>query len=155
MTQRKEKDIIDFMIEINRVWQLSINEKSFLEGILELILKPSKTTFNLVESALDEDYPMLLTYIPNHYIEDYATDYLDMIDEDDCKSDLGDFSDRKVLEECQKRGYTDLIDNEPYYDNVDESLLSDVKEVFDRLNVFERQELRDLVLNFGKRGTSA
>lgn len=148
MTQRKEKHVQDFIEEINRIWQLSINEEDFLKTVLKLVQKrESDDTYELVENYLAEKYTKIIDIIPNSYIRDFAEDYLDMVDEDDCKCDLEYFSDYDILKECEERGI-DVVESS--FDIVTDSQVSEMMDLF---LSFSPQKRQDVIndLNFGNK----
>jgi hypothetical protein len=58
--------------------------------------------------------------------------------------DIESFSNDDLIEELESRGYRMEVN----YDLVDLKLYDDILLVFDSLNVFDRQRLRDYILNF-------
>lgn len=61
MTIRKQKQLNDFLEEINRVWQLSLNEKELLEDTLDILFKQ------------DGNYSYLLSTIPEDKVRKFAS----------------------------------------------------------------------------------
>jgi len=54
------------------------------------------------------------------------------------------YSSYDLIEELESR-------SRRMYDLVDNGLLDEITSVFDSLNCFDREKLRDLVVNFGKK----
>lgn len=127
------------------------NDDEFEDGYVEVQLN--------VQDILDE--------IDSDDVIKYAKDVFDLVHPDDC---LDNFTESELVEALEDlnydwyeqytedgciayledRGYI-VSDEEGKvgdYDSIDNSLLEDITSVFDSLNVFERRELRDLVLNF-------
>jgi predicted transcriptional regulator len=110
----------------------------------------------------------ILREIDNEDVADYARWSLDMKHEDDFESSLEDFDDDELIKELESNGYNfskqigedDCIEfleesgytvseyKEAKYDYIDMCLFDDIVSVFDSLDVFSRQKLRDLVVNF-------
>ena len=169
MVNRKEKQLQEFKELINRDWQLSLDEDEFLDSVLNLLLsRETKKAAEIVNFFYSEEWENLLELIPDREIEYYAEKELGMITSDEGKT-LDDFSEREIVDYL-KDEYFDFIDeveeeeminhleNKGYYvsderaisndyDYVDSCLFEDIVSVFDSLSVFDRQKLRDLVIN--------
>lgn len=58
---------------------------------------------------------------------------------------IEDFKTNELIEELTTRGYKMDIGG---YDYVDSQLFDDIVDKFDSLSFFDRQKLRDLIINF-------
>jgi hypothetical protein len=92
--------------------------------------KPFKTeegeerwkAFRRYEAQFRDIEKSVLHSIDNDIVEDYAKDYLDLIDSDDCdcnwdsdEKDINDFSDKEIINEISRRFYggksLDIVSN--------------------------------------------
>lgn len=104
MEFRKEKNIEQFIEEIDKDWKLTLNEEEFLDSVFNLILEgETEKVANIVNLYYSGEYEELLELIPNSDIEYYAHRNLDLIEESDCDCEeqktLGDFDDDEIKEE--------------------------------------------------------
>ena len=111
----------------------------------------------------------ILREIDSEDVVDYTRWSLSMRHEDDFESSLNDFDDDDLIEELESNGYNfskqigeedciEFLEESGYivstpkelneYDYVDNCLFDDIVSVFDSLSVFDRQKLRDLIVNF-------
>ncbi len=60
--------------------------------------------------------------------------------------DIESYSDDDLKEELEARGY--LIEFEVLFDYTDQQLFSDIYQVFEASSTFDRQKIRDLIVNF-------
>lgn len=60
--------------------------------------------------------------------------------------DIESYSDDDLKEELEARGY--LIEFEVCFDYTDQQLFSDIYQVFEASSTFDRQKIRDLIVNF-------
>lgn len=132
MTIRKQKQLNDFLEEINRVWQLSLNEKELLEDTLDILFKQ------------DGNYSYLLSTIPEDKVRKFASGWLDMIEKDDCDEceefDISSVSDYDLVEECQLRGKGYFLKNQNV-DIVTETQLEEMTELFLSLPSHKREDV--------------
>lgn len=168
MTNRTTKQLQEFKELINRDWQLDLNEDEFLDSVLNLLLsRETKKAAEIVNFFYSEEWENLLELIPDREIEDYAEEELGMINSDEGKT-LDDFSEREIvdylkdeyfdfIDEVEEEEMIDYLENRGCYvsddgtvsndyDYVDSCLFEDIVSVFDSLDVFSRQKLRDLVV---------
>lgn len=127
MINRKQKELDEFIKEIDRVWKLSLNEKELLEEHLNTLLNQNSDYFNL------------LVAIPRAETEYFAEVYLDMVEETECdceEFELSEVSDYDLVEECNIRG---IVFKE--YDIVTDMQLEEMKELFLSLPTHKREEL--------------
>lgn len=108
----------------------------------------------------------LLDEIDNEDIADYSRWTLDMKHEDEFESSLDAFDKDDLVKELESRGhnfsyqigeecigfledsgYTITYDKGIQYDYVDNCLFEDITNKFDSLSVFDRQKMRDLIIN--------
>lgn len=132
MELRKEKHIKEFIEEVDRQWQLNLNEQEFLDSAFNLILQGDAVKVaNIVNLYYEENYEELLKLIPNMDVEYYAMRHLDLVEDEDCEDEktLEDFDDDEIIEE-----YFDRVDGK-YKNN---SIITD-------LNV---EEMNNLFLSF-------
>jgi len=60
--------------------------------------------------------------------------------------DIESYSDDDLKEELEARGY--FIEFEVLFDYTDQQLFSDIYKVFEASSTFDRQKIRDLIVNF-------
>ena len=111
----------------------------------------------------------LLDEIDNEDIADYARWRLDMIPEDDVRSNIEDFSEDELVEALRDSWYdfskevdedemVSILEDKGYlvsdernisndYDYVDNCLFEDIVNKFNSLSFFDRQKMRDLIIN--------
>lgn len=159
MTIRKEKDIEDFIYTINRKWQLSIEEKGVLESLLYTFLRGED--LKQIHNALNDDYELFLDNIPERDLKRYIEskfDYIDAFDKDDLADALDDlnFNWAKMVDikdhiyAIEREGYVVLENGENFIDKVDVidyNLFTEISEKFNKADTFERQKMRDLIVN--------
>ena len=114
----------------------------------------------------------LLDQIDNEDIADYARWNFDMVGEDEFESNLDDFSDNELVEALRDNWYDfskeidedemiTILEDKGYtvsddgtvsndYDYTDSCLFEDIVSVFDSLSSAKKQELRDIVVNYGR-----
>lgn len=133
--------------------QILENSDELEEGYVEVVL--------VVDDILGE--------IDDDVIKDYAKWDLNMRHEDDFESSLDDFDEDELVEALKDSGYNfskqigeedciEFLEERGYivstskemneYDYVDNCLFEDISSVFDSLDCFSRQKLRDLIINF-------
>lgn len=130
MTNRKQKQLNDFLEEIDRVWQLSLNEKELLEDTLDILFKQ------------DNNYSNLLSTIPENKVRKFASGWLDMIEQDDCDDceefDIDSVSDYDLIEEFRYRGLNITIKEK---DIVTEAQLEEMNELFLSFPAHKRENI--------------
>lgn len=119
--------------------------------------------------SVEVDSSYLLENLDDDDIEDYARYKLDMIHEDAFESNLDDFTDSKLVDELEYRGYNfshligedDCIDfleesgytitygetTESSLDVIDANMLDEIVTIFKQASVFEREEIYNLIKN--------
>lgn len=159
MTIRKEKDIEDFIYTINRKWQLSIEERDVLESLLYTFFRGED--LKQIHNALNDDYELFLDNIPERDLKRYIEskfDYIDAFDKDDLADALDDlnFNWAKMVDiedhiyAIEREGYVVLENGENFIDKVDVidyNLFTEISEKFNKADTFERQKMRDLIVN--------
>lgn len=142
----------------------------------EKTIKLFATQIPYTEEELEEntvyvefDVEELLDEIENSDIYDYAVDNLNLVNENEVKS-IEDFDEDELVEALEDLNYnfssridkdlcveylenlgyfvTDERDISNDYDYVDNCLFEDIVNKFDSLSVFDRQELRNLIVDF-------
>lgn len=159
MTIRKEKNIEDFIYTINHKWQLSIEEKDVLESLLYTFFRGED--LKQIHNALNDDYELLLSNIPEREVRRYCEnnlDYIDAYDKDnlaDALDDLDfDWASKLDIEDhidaVEQEGYIVLEKEDNFIDRVDVidyNLFTEISERFNKADIFQRQKMRDLIVN--------
>lgn len=110
----------------------------------------------------------ILREIDSEDVADYARWSLDMKHEDEFESSLDDFDEDDLVKELESRGHNfsyqigedeciEFLEDSGYnitynnqgiqYDYVDNCLFEDIVNKFNSLSVFDRQKMRDLIIN--------
>lgn len=160
MTNRKEKDIEEFIFDINRKWQLSVLERDVI-GVFPLY-SFSWRRFKQIHNAINDD-EMLLQNIPESTIKrfcEYNFNYVSANSKSDLVSALNDLKFNWAskldiddhIDALEKEGYTVFeFDEQVKFledcDVIDFNLFSEISEKFNKANTFERQKMRDLIVN--------
>jgi|GEM_PF-4018053 len=74
--------------------------------IIKVILKDGSSIHSnfFIDGMNDSRFQReILSHLDTWDIEDYAKDYLDLVDEDDVESDINDFSDEEITQEAKER----------------------------------------------------
>lgn len=144
MINREQKQLEKFKTLITKEWKLSIQEEDFLDTILNLLsAQNSKKTSDVLESYLSEEWEEVLEAIPNYHIENYASDYLDMIESGDCEDkSLEDYDDEEIKEE-----YLDRFNIVHAGDIVSDMNLEEMSELFLSFSPQKQNEVINLLKN--------
>jgi hypothetical protein len=94
MTNRTEKQQKDLLKVIEGAWKTTIKEQEFLEEALEMIRNRDISKYIFYENWDD-----VLNEVPNYKIRDYATEYLDLVEE----CDENELSDDEIEDKCFRR----------------------------------------------------
>ena len=161
MENRKYKDTEDILEFVKSKWKLSIQEEAVLEGILHNFSAQNKEEIDKLDYLINDETELLLNLLSSYEIENYACEQFDLVSATD-EGDLVDALEElgynwtykmnidSAIEYVEDEGYTVTNDDEidRGFDYVDNHLFFDIEETFQNLNIFDRQRLRDYVLNF-------
>lgn len=144
MVNRTEKQLEQFIEDIDRVWSLSLNEMDILGSFLNLLLAGKNTEIKKIVHLLNDETEELLKSLDKEDIKDYAEDYLAMVEKDDiedcddCKK-LHQYDDDCLLDECDSRGLK--WQDYERIDIVAQSDLDEMTELFLNLSPQKRSEI--------------
>jgi hypothetical protein len=141
MNNRKTKQKEQWIEEITKEWQLSLNETTFLEDCFDLIQYRDavEVAQNLINYYFSNNWDKLLSMIPAREVKNYAEIEFDMIEEGDCEEEktLEDFDDYEIADEYFDR----RLGEEDKLDIVVESQLEELTSKFLAADFAKRNEV--------------
>ena len=161
MTNRKTKQKEQWIEEISKEWELSINESEFLEDCLDLIQYRDAVTVaqKLLNFYFENEWDNLLEMIPANAVKNYAEMEFDLIDVDDCDCEeektLDDFDDDEIEAEYSYRGLgrsekLDIVTDSQLEELTSKFLAADFSTRQSILSCVDGSDLNNKLANFAK-----
>lgn len=145
MINRKTKQKEQWIEEISKEWELSINENEFLEDCFDLIQYRDgvKTVQNLINFYFSNEWDNLLEMLPANAVKNYAEIEFDLIEETDWEEEktLEDFDDDEIEAEYSYRG----LGRSEKLDIVTNSQLEELTSKFLKADLTKRNEILKLL----------
>ena len=147
MESRKQKDVEDILDFIKSKWKLSLVEEDVLDSVLLSFSAQKIEEIDKIKYLVNDEIRQLLHVLNDYEIIDYAQDYLNMIDESDVEecdncTDLEEYSDDELLDECDRRDLKLEVDTD-YRDIVSQAMAQEWMELFENMTM----QQRDLYIN--------